>query len=127
MWRGTLVSHLMWVTRWLQPSDARLLKTAYVEMVATAPEAQRRGHATALLNRIPSLVDDYDVAALAPATEGLYARLGWQFWRGPLFTRQGAELVSTPDERVMLLLLKQTPPLDFDASLSVEWRPGEVW
>lgn len=124
---GRLVSHLMWVTRWLQPGNGSLLKTAYVEMVATAPDAQRRGYATALLQRFPALVDDYDVAALSPATEDLYARLGWRFWRGPLYTRRDTESLPTPDERVMVLPLKRTPPLDLDLPLSVEWRPGEVW
>ncbi len=41
---GALVSHLMWVTRWLEPQGHKLLQTAYVEMVATAPQAQRQGN-----------------------------------------------------------------------------------
>ncbi|HYF40295.1 MAG TPA: GNAT family N-acetyltransferase, partial [Gemmatimonadales bacterium] len=39
---GALASHLMWVTRWLQAGDAPLLRTAYVELVATAPPLQGR-------------------------------------------------------------------------------------
>jgi hypothetical protein len=35
--------------------------------------------------------------------------------------------VDTPDERVMILSLPQTPSLDLDLPLSVEWREGEVW
>src|SRR5215212_9719657 len=31
---GTLVSHAAWVTRWLQPQELPLLRTAYVEAVA---------------------------------------------------------------------------------------------
>jgi aminoglycoside 2'-N-acetyltransferase I len=124
---GALVSHLMWVTRWLQVADAPPMRTAYVEMVATAPTEQRRGFATALLERLVPHVADYDVAALCPATDNLYARLGWRFWRGPLAARKDEELLATPDERVMLLELPRTPTLDFDQPLSVEWRPGEVW
>ncbi|HXY31186.1 MAG TPA: GNAT family N-acetyltransferase [Gemmatimonadaceae bacterium] len=124
---GELVSHLMWVTRWLEPRGLRRLRTAYVEMVATAPEAQGRGYATALLERFPPLVASYELAALAPATENLYARLGWCFWRGPLSTRREGRLEATPEERVMILPLPRTPLLDLDAPLSVEWRPGEVW
>src|SRR5512132_993622 len=46
-WWGTaIVSHAMWVTRWLQPSNQPPLRTAYVEMVATEPEYQQRGFAT---------------------------------------------------------------------------------
>jgi aminoglycoside 2'-N-acetyltransferase I len=124
---GALVSHLMWVTRWLQVGAAPPLRTAYVEMVATAPAEQRHGYATALLERFVPHVGDYDVAALCPATDNLYARLGWRFWRGPLAARKDGKLFATPDERVMLLGLPRTPALDFDQPLSVEWRRGEVW
>ena len=124
---GVLVSHLMWVTRWLQPQNHSLLRTAYIEMVATAPAHQRRGHASALLEHAVPLLREFDLAALCPATEGLYARLGWQFWRGPLFARREGSVVPTPEERVMVLALQRTPALDLDLPLSVEWRPGEVW
>jgi len=125
--QGALVSHLMWVPRWLQPAGQRALRTAYVEMVATAPSAQRQGYASALLEHFVPLVGDYELAALCPATENLYARLGWRFWRGPLSARKGGAVVATPDERVMILPLPQTPSLDLDLPLSVEWRRGEVW
>jgi aminoglycoside 2'-N-acetyltransferase I len=124
---GALVCHLMWVTRWLQPGDNPLLRTAYVEMVATAPGRQRRGEATALLKYFTLQVQDFDLAALSPATETLYTRLGWRYWRGPLATRTGHGLVPTPDEQVMVLLLPRSPLLDLELPLSVEWRPGEVW
>jgi aminoglycoside 2'-N-acetyltransferase I len=82
---GELVSHLMWVTRWLE------------------------------------------LGALCPATDGLYLRVGWRYWRGPLFVRQEGSLISTPEERVMILDLPRTPVLNLDAPLSVAWRPGDVW
>jgi aminoglycoside 2'-N-acetyltransferase I len=124
---GQLVSHLMWVTRWLEPHGHRPLKTAYVEMVATTPPAQRQGHATALLQYFVPLVGDYELAALCPATDGLYRRLGWRWWRGPLSARRDGQVVPTPEERVMIMPLPLTPALDLDVPLSVEWRPGEVW
>lgn len=124
---GVLVSHLMWVTRWLQSGESRPLRTAYVEMVATAPDAQRRGYASALLEHFVPQVGEYQLAALSPATPNLYARLGWTFWRGPLTVRHEDRLVPTPDERVMILPLPLTPPLNLDLPLSIEWRPGEVW
>jgi GNAT superfamily N-acetyltransferase len=127
-WRdGELASHLMWVTRWLQPDDSPLLRTAYVELVATAPAMQGRGYATALLRHFPSQVTDFEIAALSPATETLYTRLGWRFWRGPLAVRTAEGLVSTPGEQIMVLPLPRSPTLQVDAPLSVEWRPGEVW
>jgi aminoglycoside 2'-N-acetyltransferase I len=127
-WRdGRLVSHLMWVTRELQPAGMAPLRTAYVELVATGPESQGRGYATQLLEAFPPLVGDYQLAALSPATDGLYRRLGWRFWRGPLTIRTDAGLVPTPDEQIMILRLARTPLLDDTVALSAEWRPGEVW
>lgn len=127
-WRGgVLVSHLMWVTRWLRTGEGALMRTAYVELVATRPRLQGQGYATALLEHFPSQVTDFDLAALSPATETLYTRLGWRFWRGPLAVRTAQGLVPTPEEEVMVLLLPRSPTLDLDAPLSVEWRPGEVW
>ena len=125
--QGALVCHLMWVTRWLQPAGQPALRTAYVEMVATTPVAQRQGYASALLEHLVPLVSDYQLAALCPATEHLYTRLGWRFWRGPLSARKDGGIVATPDERVMFLPLVETPSLDLDSPLSVEWRRGEVW
>jgi GNAT superfamily N-acetyltransferase len=124
---GAPVSHLLWVTRRLQPAGMAPLRTAYVELVATAPDAQGRGHATRLLERLPELVADYELAALSPATEGVYARLGWRYWRGPLGIRTDAGLIPTPDERIMFLRLPNTPRLDDTLPLSAEWRRGEVW
>lgn len=128
-WRDQiLVSHLMWVTRWLQPAGFRPLRTAYLEMVATARDFQHQGLATRLVEQIPSLAADFEVAALSPATESVYQRLGWKYWRGPLSARRGGDLTRSPDDRVMLLPLSQTPSdLDWDSGLSIEWRAGEVW
>ena len=124
---GVLVSHLMWVTRRLQPGESPPLRTAYVEMVATAPDAQGRGYASALLEYFVPQVGDYQLAALSPATPHLYARLGWTFWRGPLTVRYEGRIVPTPEERVMILPLPLTTILNLDLPLSIEWRPGEVW
>lgn len=124
---STLVSHAMWVTRWLQPEDGSRLRTAYVEMVATEPHLQRHGFATAVMGRLANAVTEYDLGGLCPGTPALYARLAWVFWRGPLFIRSRERLVPTPDERVMILALPKTPSLDSDQPLSAEWREGELW
>jgi aminoglycoside 2'-N-acetyltransferase I len=124
---GILVSHVMWVTRLLQPTSLEPLRTAYVEAVATEPAYQRRGYATALLRRLAEEVHDFDLAALAPSDETFYARLGWEVWRGPLLIRRGRVLEATPDETVMVLRLPHTPALDLDEPLSAEWRRGELW
>lgn len=153
-WTADLpVSYAMVVTRWLQAGEGPLLRTAYVELAATLPEFQGRGYATALMQRLAAAIAaaDYDLAALCPADTQLYARLGWEYWRGPLFIRRppegwperersadgntdtaadtsAAELLPTPEERVMIRHLPHTPPLDLDLPLSAEWRPGgELW
>jgi aminoglycoside 2'-N-acetyltransferase I len=126
---GAIVTHAMWITRWLQPGDLPPLETAYVEMVATLPRCQGRGLATFVMNRlVRELPESYALAALCPARSGIYERLGWWFWRGPLSIRlpDGGTL-PTPDEWVMVHRLPQSPPLDFTAPLSAEWREGELW
>jgi aminoglycoside 2'-N-acetyltransferase I len=124
----TLVSHALWVTRWLQVDDGPLLHTAYVELVATDAVWRRRGFATAVMERVAEEIQDYDIGALSPFSVSYYAGLGWERWQGPLFIRQDGRRLPTPDdEDVMILRLPKTPPLDLHASLSVEWREGEVW
>jgi aminoglycoside 2'-N-acetyltransferase I len=49
---GILASHALWVTRWLQPGNDLRLRTAYIEMVATEPDSQRRGFATAIMRHV---------------------------------------------------------------------------
>ena len=45
--------------------------------------------------------------------------------------RRGAHsggLTATPEERIMIMRLPDSPELDLDLPLSVEWRPGgELW
>ena len=125
--RGRLVCHAMWITRWLQPQGHAPLKTAYVELVATHPDHRRRGYATAIMKRVAVEIADEELGGLSPATHRLYERLGWRFWRGPLFARIDGGTLATTDERVMVLRLPRTPSLDLQAPLSVEWRAGEVW
>jgi aminoglycoside 2'-N-acetyltransferase I len=125
---GTLVSHAMFVERWLQLHDGRLLRTGYVELVATAPAGQRRGYASALMRRVADEIHAFDIGALSPTDERIYARLGWQTWRGPLLVRTGTSVVTSQDEGLMILRLPRTPAdLSLDEPISIEWRPGEVW
>ena len=123
----TIVSHAKWVTRWLQPGNGPRLRTAYIEMVATDPDHQRHGFATAIMKQLAGEITDFELGGLCPAEPELYEKLGWVFWRGPLFIRTAEELIATPDEKVMILRLKKTPALDLDLPLSAEWREGELW
>ena len=103
------------------------MRTAYVEIVATEPEFQRCGFASAVMRRLADAISDFDLGGLCPAEPELYAKLGWVFWRGPLFIREEKMLMPTPDERVMVLRLQNRIALDLDLPLSAEWREGEVW
>ncbi len=104
------------------------LRTAYVEAVATDLAWRNRGFAAAIMRRIAAEVQDFDLAAPAPFDVRYYARLGWEAWQGPLFIRTQAGLQPSPeDEKVMILRLPKTPPLDITHPLSAEWREGELW
>ncbi len=124
---GKPVSHAAWVTRWLQPADHRLLRTAYVEAVATAPAYQGRGFGTAVLQQLQQHISEYDLGALSPSDPDFYERLGWELWRGPLAIRMEEGLLPTPDEQVMILRLARTPDLDLTTLLTAESREGELW
>jgi aminoglycoside 2'-N-acetyltransferase I len=126
-WGSAIVSHAMWVTRWLQPGNQPPLRTAYVEMVATEPQFQGHGFATAVMRQLASVIHDFEMGGLSPAEPMLYEKLGWVFWQGPLFIRTPDGLISTPEGSVMILSLPKTLPLDLTLSLSAEWREGELW
>jgi len=125
---GTLVSHALWVTRRLRAGKGPLLRTAYVEAVATEQAFRGLGYATAIMKRVEEEIQDYDLGGLSPFSVAYYERLGWELWRGSLYIRTEAGLVPTPDdEQVMILRLPKTPDLDINDTLSAEWRTGELW
>ncbi len=125
-----LVSHALWLTRHVQAGDGPLWPTAYVEAVATEPALQGRGYASAVLRHLAAALpaEAYVLAALSPSDSAFYARLGWELWRGPLGVRTEHGVQAMPaDEQAMVLRLPNTPPLDLDAPLSIEWRVGAAW
>ena len=123
-----LVTHALWITRFLQPEGLPLLRTAYVEAVATHPAYRQRGFASAIMSRVVEEIQDFDIAGLAPFSVNYYARLGWEKWRGQLYERkEGIMITSLPEDELMIYRLPGTPELDLDAAISVEWRMGEVW
>ena len=123
----SLVSHAMWVDRWLQAGNNQPMCTAYIEMVATEKIYRRRGLATAIMQRVADEIQDFDLAALSPFSVAYYERLDWQLWPGPLFIRTDSGVIPTPEEEVMILRLPRTPNLNINDPLSAEWREGELW
>jgi len=126
-YRGLLVAHALWITRWLQCADLPTLRTAYVEAVATDEKYRNRGFASVVMERLAKEIRQFDLGALCTGSPDFYARLGWQLWQGPLFIRTKDGLIPTPNEQVMVMFLPNTPVLNLEASLSAEWREGELW
>jgi aminoglycoside 2'-N-acetyltransferase I len=123
-----LVSHAVVTTRWLQPEGLPVLKTAYVDAVATLPIYQGQGVGSAVMRRLALGIDDYLIACLQTDRSGFYERLGWEEWRGPLAGRSKQGLVPTPEQTgVMVLMLPHTPALDLEASLTIECQTGRIW
>ena len=123
-----LVGHAVVTTRWLQPLDLPLLRTAYVDAVSTAPAHQRQGIGSAVMTQLASAIGDYDIACLETDRVSFYARLGWEEWRGPLAGRSDERLIPTPDQTgVMVLRLPRTPELDPDTLLTIEVQPVRIW
>jgi aminoglycoside 2'-N-acetyltransferase I len=125
---GMIVSHALWVTRWLRADKGPLMRTAYVEAVATEKAFRRLGCAAAIMKRVEEEIQGYELGGLSPFSVAYYERLGWELWRGPLYIRTEKGLVPTPgDEKVMILRLPKTPALNVNVSLSAEWREGKLW
>jgi aminoglycoside 2'-N-acetyltransferase I len=122
-----LVGHAVATTRWLQPEGLPLLRTAYVDAVATLPAYQGQGIGSALMRHLAAVIADFEIGCLETERVSFYARLGWELWRGPLAGRRAAELLPTPDqEGIMILRLARTPPLDLDSLLVIE-EDGRIW
>jgi len=124
---ATLVSHALWITRWMQYDHTLMLRTACVEAVATHPAFQSRGFGSAVMRKVQANIQEFDMGGLSPSDYRWYARLGWEKWQGPLFVRTIDGLLPPPEGGVMVLRLPRTPILDLKAPLSIEWREGELW
>lgn len=123
-----LVSHAVVTTRWLQPEGLPILKTAYVDAVATLPSYQRQGYGSSVMRHLAENIPDYEIACLETEKIGFYERLGWEVWRGPLAGRSEQGLLPTPEQKgVMILRMVGTPSLNLDGSLTIESQPGRIW
>jgi aminoglycoside 2'-N-acetyltransferase I len=124
-----LVSHALVTTRWLQPEGQSLLKTAYIDAVATLPIYQGQGHGSALMRHLASTIGgEYVIACLETNRVGFYEQLGWQLWRGPLAGRSEQGLIPTPEQNgIMILRLSQTPALNLNSTLTIECQEERIW
>lgn len=126
---GELLAHAAVVERQIDV-DGRPLRTGYVEAVATRVGHHGRGHGSAVMGEVGAIIrDGFELGVLGSGRFAFYERLGWERWRGPSFVRTAGGLEATPDDDAYLLVLRtpSTPPLDVRASITCEWRPGDVW
>jgi aminoglycoside 2'-N-acetyltransferase I len=122
-----LVSHAVATTRWLQPEGLPLLRTAYIDAVATLPAYQGQGIGSRVMRHLASVLSDFEIACLETERVSFYVQLGWEAWRGPLAGRSTTELLPTPDQKgIMILRLARTPALDLDSLLVIEYD-GRIW
>ena len=123
-----IVSHAAVVERRLEVSGHELA-AGYVEAVATQPELQGRGLATAVMHAVAEFIGRrFHIGALSSHLR-FYERLGWHRWRGPTWCRVGEERSRTADEDggVLVLPTGSSPRLDIEGDIAVDWRPGDVW
>jgi aminoglycoside 2'-N-acetyltransferase I len=126
---GRIVAHGSVVDRDLRVAGRRIA-AGYVESVATEPGLQRTGLGSAVMGEIGAIIGErYEAGFLGTGEHAFYERLGWRTWRGPLSVRTADGERRTPDEEgyIMVLRTASSPPLDLDAPLSCDWRPGDVW
>ena len=126
---GSIAAHASVVERELHAGEYQL-RTGYVEAVATRPDVQGRGHGSLVMRAVGEYIDrTFALGALDTGSNGFYERLGWVTWRGPTYVRTGSGLVRTEEDdgNVMVRLTRSSPALDLTASISCEWRKGDVW
>lgn len=126
-WEQELVSHAVVTGRWLQPEGLPLLRTAYVDAVATLPAYQGHGIGSRLMQHLVTRLAEFELACLETEQLAFYARLGWEAWQGPLAGRRNGKLLPTPEQQgIMIFRLARTPPLDLTLLLVVE-DDGRLW
>jgi aminoglycoside 2'-N-acetyltransferase I len=127
---GRIVGHASVVERELQV-DGRPLRAGYVEAVAIDPPHQRTGLGSRLMSEIDAVIEGgFDIGALGTGSPEFYERLGWLRWAGPTFVRapDGLQRTAEEDGGIMVLRTPRSPSdLDLTASISCEWRTGDVW
>jgi GNAT superfamily N-acetyltransferase len=128
---GALLAHAAIVERPLYVGD-RTLRAGYVEAVAVLPDRQGSGLGTLVMTEVDRLLDaTWEICALSTGRHGFYERLGWVRWRGPSWIRHPdgrRERSAGEDDGIMARPTPSTPePLDVEAPIAIDWRPGEVW
>jgi aminoglycoside 2'-N-acetyltransferase I len=126
---GEIVAHASVIDRELYV-DGRPFRTGYVEGVGTAPGRQRMGFGSRVMRDVTTYIQKhFELGALGTGAHAFYERLGWLTWKGPSSVRTADGTRRTPDEDGYILVLptRSSPDLDRTATISCDWRPGDVW
>jgi aminoglycoside 2'-N-acetyltransferase I len=125
---GTIVSHASVVDRTLEVAG-QAIPTGYVEGVATHPEHQRQGLATAVMRTVGAfIVAGYAMGALSTNLT-FYRRFGWLPWLGSTWCRGSDGCFRTPEDDggVWVLPTPGGPTLEREGDIVADWRAGDVW
>jgi aminoglycoside 2'-N-acetyltransferase I len=126
---GALVAHGSVITRRLLHAG-RTWRVGYVEAVAVAAAARRRGHGAAVMAALAGVITRaHEFGALSATDDGapLYRACGWELWRGPVSVLTPSGIVPTPREDGAIWVLPLAAALDLDGGLACDWRDGDVW
>jgi aminoglycoside 2'-N-acetyltransferase I len=128
---GEPVAHGAVVSR-LLVTGGRGLRTGYVEGVATRGDRRGRGLATLVMREVGRVIErGYELGALGDGSgiPGFYQRLGWETWQGPTWVAgpEGRERTAEEDGSILVLRTPATGALDPTASITCDWRSGDVW
>jgi aminoglycoside 2'-N-acetyltransferase I len=127
---GRIVTHASVVERVIEV-DRVPLRTGYVEAVGTAPDLQRRGLGTRVMEGATRHIHErFELGCLGTGEWAFYEHLGWERWQGPSFVRlENGTLVRSPDDDdgIMVLRTPATPTIDPRSSITCGWRPGDSW
>jgi aminoglycoside 2'-N-acetyltransferase I len=126
---GRLVAHGSVVQRRFL-HGGRAWRTGYVEAVGVAADVRRRGHGTAVMAALETVIRGaYELGALSATPDGwpLYRSVGWRPWQGPVSALSPAGIVRTPDEDGAVFVLPVTARVDPAGELTCDWRDGPLW
>lgn len=123
-----VIAHASVVPRRLTIGDD-VLRCGYVEAVATRPSVQRRGHGSATMRVINTIIADrYELGVLSTGAHHFYERLGWQRWSGPSYVVENdGSLRRTPDEDDGIMVLAVKRRLERSSPIGCQARLGDHW
>ena len=126
---GSIVSHASVVARRLEAGD-RVLRTGYLEAVATQPRPS--GGVTARWWSAPprgTCCPGTSSGRSRPASPGSTSGWAGRPWLGPTSVRtpDGLQRTEDDDGGIFILRTPSTPALDLAGPLVCDWRSGDVW